>query len=111
MVREPRFRELLAQGFQAEVVCQVDAFKKVAAWHGEWIVRAVNGDTGEEFILVVSRRAAGGPDEILVRVFKTLNGLISFFNDIGFFNIYVPLRKGGRCLQNATDGSAEESKG
>jgi hypothetical protein len=98
VVTEPGFRQLLAKGYQAEVVCQVEAHRKASVWYGEWIVRIVNDEGTFEKVLVTTPRRIGDVDEIKVRVFRTINGLSSFMRDIGFTHLDVPFLPGGRAL-------------
>ncbi len=111
VVTEPRFRQLLAKGYQAEVVCRQDASIKASVWYGEWIVRIVDHERTFEKLLVTTPRRVGAGDEIKVRVFKTINGLVSFMHRQGFAHVDVPFQQGGRssqCLPDDvldTDGS------
>lgn len=99
VVTEPRFRQLLAKGYQAEVVCQAEAYCKAAVWYGEWIIRVVNRDrTIEKLLVNIPRRAKGNP-VVTVKVFKTINGLSSFMHRAGFTHVHVPFQRGGRSSQ------------
>ena len=99
VVTEPRFRQLLAKGYQAEVVCRQDAHRKSSVWYGEWIVRIVDQERSFEKLLVTTPRYAGDADEVKLRVFKTINGLASFMHGLGFAHFDVPFREGGRTSQ------------
>lgn len=102
VVTEPRFRQLLAKGFNAEIVCQADAYCKAAVWYGEWILRVVNQERTFEKILVTTPRRAGDSD-VKFRVFKTINGLSSFMHRAGFTHVHVPFQRGGRSSQSLPD--------
>lgn len=103
VVTEPGFRQFLAKGYQAEVVCQVEAYRKASVWYGEWIVRVVNDEQTFEKVLVTTPRRLGDADEVKVRVFKTINGLSSFMHAMGFAHLDVPFRQGGRSVQAIPD--------
>lgn len=103
VVTEPRFRQLLAKGYQAEVVCRQDAYRKASVWYGEWIVRVVDQDRTFEKLLVTTPRRVGEGDEVKIRVFKTINGLTSFMHGVGFAHIDVPFYRGGRSSQSLPD--------
>ena len=107
VVTEPRFRQLLAKGYQAEVVCREDAYRKASVWYGEWIVRVVDQDRSFEKLLVTTPRYAGEAEEVKVRVFKTINGLTSFMHGNGFTHIDVPFQQGGRSSQCLPDNLLE----
>lgn len=95
VVTENPFKSLIFSGFQAEVVCRIAAHKKAAMWYGEWIIRVVNQDRTYERILV-SARSRASEEEIIVRTFKTINGLVSFLDPLGFTHINVPMDEGCR---------------
>jgi hypothetical protein len=96
VVTEPRFRELLAQGYQAEVLCRSAAYYKSAVWYGAWVLRVVDKDgTFERLLVNIPRRVTGEP-EVAVKVFKTVNGLTTFMARMGFTHVHVPLLEGGR---------------
>lgn len=100
VVTEPRFRQLVANGYHAEVVCQGAAYRKASVWYGEWIVRVVNAEGTFEKLLVTTPRRVGDMDEIKVRVFKTINGLSSFMHEVGFAHLDVPFFLGDRTIQS-----------
>ncbi|WP_308917184.1 hypothetical protein [Jannaschia sp. LMIT008] len=96
VVTEPKFRELLAQGYQAEVLCRSDAYYKSAVWYGAWVLRVVDREgTFERLLVNIPRRVTGEP-EVAIKVFKTINGLTTFMARMGFTHIHVPLLEGGR---------------
>ena len=99
VVTEARFRQLLAKGYQAEVVCLAEAFCKASVWYGEWIIRVVNRERTFEKLLVTTPRRVGDADEVKVRVFKTINGLSSFMHRVGFTHVHAPFHRGGRASQ------------
>jgi hypothetical protein len=96
VVTEPRFKELLARGYQAEVLCQREAHYKSAVWYGEWTVRIVNRErTFEKPLVNIPRRVIGEP-AVSLKVFKTINGLTTFMARSGFTHVHIPLLEGGR---------------
>ena len=97
VVTEPRFRDLVASGYRVEVVCKEDAFKKGPNWHGVWILRAVS-DEGVEKLLVTARTRTSRND-IKIREIKTVTGVISFLQGIGFSHADIPLEEGKRTVQ------------
>jgi hypothetical protein len=109
VVTELTFRQLVASGYLAEVVCQAEAYRKASVWYGEWIVRVVNTDRTFEKLLVTTPRRVGEIDEIKVRVFKTINGLTSFMHEVGFAHVDTPLFSGNRTLHSIAKSSSEES--
>ncbi len=100
VVTEPRFRDLVESGYQAEVVCKVDAHKKGPSWYGLWIVRAVS-DEGMEKLLVTARTRTTFND-IKIREFKTVTGVVSFLIGMGFRNANIPLEEGQRTTHRFT---------
>lgn len=111
VVTEPKFRELLASGYQAEVVCQAEAYLKASVWYGEWIVRVVDQERTFTKLLVTTPRRVGDADEIKVRVFKTINGLASFMHRVGFTHIHAPFHRGGRASQALASEVVEADNG
>lgn len=97
VVTEPRFRELLAEGYEVEIVCRADAYCKASVWYGEWILRVVSPERTVEKILVTTPRTGGGSEDLRFRVFKTINGLSSFVHRMGFLHLHVPFQKDGRA--------------
>lgn len=97
VVTEVQFKDLVEeQGFNVEVLINVDASRKAAVWYGEWVLRAVSPDGSVEKILVPARTSAG--EGIRIRVFKTANGLISFLEGIGYAAVNIPLKEGHKTL-------------
>ncbi len=109
VVTEPGFRHLLANGYQAEVVCKAEAHRKASVWYGEWIVRVINDQQTIEKVLVTSPRRVGTIDEVKVRTFKTINGLVSFMHEMGLSHLDVPFQRGGRSRQSLPVESADAS--
>lgn len=99
VVTEPRFRQLMRQGYQAEVVCEEQAFVKASVWYGAWVIRVIDANGTIEKLLVTTPRRASDRGEIKIRVFKTINGLSSFMHNAGFTHIHIPFLKGGRSTQ------------
>lgn len=100
VVTEDGLRQLLANGYSAEVVCRVAAEKRLNAWYGTWTVRAI-GPEGDEKIVVTSR------NYIKAREFKTIAGLVSFLHDIGMRTAQIPLEQGSRALHSLPEAVAE----
>ncbi|HQU67325.1 MAG TPA: hypothetical protein PLI43_03910 [Albidovulum sp.] len=96
VVTEPRFRDLAASGHRVEVLCREDAFRKGPNWHGSWILRVVSDD-GVEKLLVTARTRTSRSD-IRIREIKTVTGVISFLQGIGFGHADVPLEEGRRTV-------------
>nr|WP_242532199.1 hypothetical protein [Salipiger thiooxidans] len=88
---------MVASGYRVEVVCKEDAFKKGPNWHGIWILRAVS-DEGVEKLLVTARTRTSRND-IKIREIKTVTGVISFLQSIGFSHADIPLEEGKRTVQ------------
>lgn len=96
VVTEPRFRDLAASGYRVEVVCKADAYKKGPNWHGIWILRAVSDDGVEK--LLVTARTRTSRNDIKIREIKTVTGVISFLQGIGFSHADIPLEEGKRTV-------------
>ena len=94
VVTEARFRELVESGYNAEILCQEPAHKKGPSYYGVWIMRVVSDD-GVEKLLVTARTRATHND-IKIREFKTITGVVSFLVGIGFSHADVPLEEGQR---------------
>lgn len=99
VVTEARFKELLEQGFRAEIISQTDADYRNGLWGGEWTMRIVDQDGQFEKLLVTVPRNAADNEAIKVRTFKTVNGLISFIRKLGLTHVEIPLEQGGRSSQ------------
>ena len=108
VVTEPRFRDLAISGYRVEVVCKEDAFKKGPNWHGVWILRAVS-DEGVEKLLVTARTRTSRND-IKIREIKTVTGIISFLQGIGFTHTDIPLEKGKRTVQKLSSEEIAASR-
>lgn len=92
VVTEARFRDLVESGYSAEILCQETAHKKGPSYYGVWIIRAVS-DGGVEKLLVTARTRTTLND-IKIREFKTITGVVSFLVGIGFSHADVPLEEG-----------------
>ncbi|CUH58753.1 MULTISPECIES: hypothetical protein [Rhodobacterales] len=106
VVTEARFRELVEDGYSAEILCQESAHKKGPSYYGVWIMRAVSDD-GMEKLLVTARNTTS---DIKIREFKTITGVVSFLVGIGFSHADVPLEEGQRTthkLAAAIKGSSD----
>ncbi len=103
VVTEARFRELVETGYSAEILCQESAHKKGPSYYGVWIMRVVS-DEGIEKLLVTARTRTTYND-IKIREFKTITGVVSFLIGIGFSHADVPLEEGQRTTHKlaATD--------
>ncbi|MEL6789500.1 MAG: hypothetical protein AAFO78_02900 [Pseudomonadota bacterium] len=106
VVTEGRLRSLMAEGFNAEVICTSSATRKAAVWYGKWVIRGVSQDGSSERLLVLSR-ASADKDEVQIREFKTANGLISFLSDLGCSHANIPLKEGGRSTHTLHEGDAD----
>lgn len=101
VVTEEGVRQLLAQGYSAEVVCRTAAEKRLNAWYGSWYVRAIGPDGGNEKTVVTSR------SYIKAREFKTVAGLVSFLYDLGIRTVQIPLEQGGRATHVLPEAAAK----
>ncbi|WP_299592938.1 hypothetical protein [uncultured Tateyamaria sp.] len=90
VVSEDGFKQLLDEGYFAEVVCMQSAAKQYNTFSGNWIIRAVSPDGQIEKVLVTSRR------DFKVREFKTTNGLLGFFDQFELNVQHIPWNKGVR---------------
>ena len=108
VVTEPRFRDLVANGYRVEVVCKEDAFKKGPNWHGVWIMRAVSDDGIEK--LLVTARTRTSRNDIKIREIKTVTGVISFLQGIGFSHADVPLEEGKRTVHKLSSEEMAASR-
>lgn len=90
VVSEDGFKQLLKDGYSAEVVCMQSAVKQHNTFTGVWIIRAVSTDSSIEKVLVTSRR------DFKVREFKTTNGLLAFFDQFGVQVQQIPWVEGVR---------------
>ena len=100
VVTEPRFRDLAACGYRVEVICKEDAFRKGPSWHGVWILRVVSDDGVEK--LLVTARTRTTRNDIKIREIKTVTGVVSFLQGIGFTHADVPLAEGKRTVHKLT---------
>ncbi|MFA8388304.1 MAG: hypothetical protein ACEPO2_22010 [Pelagibaca sp.] len=92
VVTEPRFRDLVASGYRVEIICKEAAFKKGPNWHGVWILCAI-GDEGQQKLLVTARTRTSRND-IKIREVKTVTGMLSLLQSVGFSHADLPLEKG-----------------
>src|SRR6056297_842221 len=108
VVTEARFRELVESGYSAEILCQETAHKKGPSYYGVWIMRAVSDDGVEK--LLVTARTRTTHNDIKIREFKTITGVVSFLVGIGFSHADVPLEEGQRTTHKlaATDKGASD---
>lgn len=97
VVTEARFRELVESGYSAEILCRETAHKKGPTYYGVWIMRVVSDDGVEK--LLVTARARTSFNDIKVREFKTISGVMSFFILLGFTEVSFPLVAGTSSKQ------------
>ncbi len=108
VVMEGGFRELIQNGYSAEILCQTSAHKKGPSYYGVWVIRAVS-DEGVEKLLVTARTRSTFND-IKIREFKTITGVVSFLIGIGFSHADVPLQEGLRTSHKLTASNEGGSK-
>ena len=108
VVTEARFRELVESGYSAEILCQESAHKKGPSYYGVWIMRVVS-DEGVEKLLVTARTRTTYND-IKIREFKTITGVVSFLIGIGFSHADVPLEEGQRTTHKLAKTDKDGSK-
>ena len=89
-VSEEGLRELVEQGYTAEVVCVDDPHYTGQNFQGRWNIRAVSPD-GESEMVLVTQRKTKEPREI-----KTIVGVISLLVGMGYDGVNLPMRAGGR---------------
>jgi hypothetical protein len=92
VVTEGGFRELVESGYRAEILCQESAHRKGPSYYGVWVMRAVSDDGIKK--LLVTARTRTTYNDIKIREFKTITGVVSFLIGIGFSHADVPLKKG-----------------
>ena len=93
VVSEDGLKEELSRGWQVEVVCKRAGEKRHANWYGAWGVRIISPDGKSERTLVTYRK------DMDLRLFRTVNGLISFLSECGITRPCVPMLEGQRALQ------------
>ncbi|WP_234450978.1 MULTISPECIES: hypothetical protein [unclassified Paracoccus (in: a-proteobacteria)] len=93
VVSEDGLKEELTRGWHIEVICKKPAEKRQANWHGAWGIRIVSPDGKLERTLVTYRK------DMDQRLFRTINGLISFLSECGITCPCVPMSEGQRALQ------------
>ena len=106
VVMEGGFRELMQNGYRAEIQCREPAYKKGPSYYGVWVIRAVSDDGVEK--LLVTARTRTSYNDIKIREFKTITGVVSFLIGIGFSHADIPLEEGQRTalkLSNSDLGS------
>jgi hypothetical protein len=109
VVTEARFRELVERGYSAEILCQATAHQKGPSYYGVWIMRVVS-DEGVEKLLVTARTRTTYND-IKIREFKTISGVVSFFLGLGFAHVDLPLVAGtSRSLKLAPAEKSASTK-
>lgn len=108
VVMEGGFRELVENGYSAEILCQASAHKKGPSYYGVWVMRAVSDDGVEK--LLVTARTRTTYNNIKIREFKTITGVVSFLIGIGFAHADVPLEEGQRTSHKLTASDKSSSK-
>lgn len=93
VVSEDGLKERLSEGWRIEVVCRKAGEKRHANWYGAWGVRIISPDGRSERTLVTFRK------DMDQRLFRTINGLVSFLSECGVTRPCVPLVEGERSLQ------------
>ena len=93
VVSEDGLKEELSRGWQIEVICKKAGEKRQANWHGAWGIRIISPDGKNERTLVTYRK------DMEQRLFRTINGLVSFLVECGINRPTVPLSEGQRALQ------------
>lgn len=93
VVSEDGLKERLSEGWRIEVICRKAGEKKHATWYGGWVIRIISPDGTNERTLVTFRK------DLDQRLFRTINGLVSFLADCGITRPCVPLLEGQRALQ------------
>lgn len=94
VVTEVEFRELIREGYAAEIVCEEDCDRRNNTWHGLWTMHALHPFSSVAKPLVKYPRAMRDPLE--QKLFRTVNGLVSFMEGCGFRSVHIPLKKGER---------------
>ena len=87
---EPKFRDLVASGYSVEVLCKESVLKKGPNWHGLWVLRAVSNEGSEK--LLVTARTRTSRNDIRIREIRTVTGVISLLQGIGFSHADIPLQ-------------------
>ncbi|MFA8387519.1 MAG: hypothetical protein ACEPO2_18005 [Pelagibaca sp.] len=108
VVMEGGFRELMQNGYRAEIQCRESAYKKGPSYYGVWVIRAVSDDGVEK--LLVTARTRTTYNNIKVREFKTITGVVSFLIGIGFAHADVPLEEGQRTSHKLTTSDKSSGK-
>ena len=108
VVMEARFRELVESGYSAEILCQESAYKKGPSYYGVWVMRVVSDDGVEK--LLVTARTRTTYNDIKIREFKTITGVVSFLIGIGFSHADVPLEEGQRTKHKLAAIDKDSSK-
>jgi hypothetical protein len=109
VVTEARFRELVERGYSAEILCQESAHQKGPSYYGVWIMRVVSDDGVEK--LLVTARTRTTYNDIKIREFKTISGVVSFFLGLGFTHVDLPLVAGtSRSHKLAPSATAPSDK-
>jgi hypothetical protein len=85
-IRESEIRGFVDRGATIVVVAADEPRRVTSGLAGRWEVHAET--RGDRRFLVTSR------DPSRPRGFKTVSGLISFLNELGFEQVSVPMRKG-----------------
>lgn len=93
VVSEEGCRQLVDTGWQMEVICIQSAEKRQAMYYGRWAIRVVSPDGRYERTLVTARK------NMEKRLFKTINGLVSFLEDFRVKAPHIPLVEGMRTRQ------------
>ncbi|WBU62221.1 hypothetical protein [Paracoccus albus] len=77
----------LSEGWRIVVVTLEDAEKRQSYWYGQWGIKAVSSDGRYEQTLVTHRKG------MEARVFKSINGLVSFLDQYGVTMHVIPTKQ------------------
>ena len=109
VVTEARFRDLVESGYSAEILCQEAAHKKGPSYYGLWIMRVVSDDGAGK--LLVTARTRTTFNDIKIREFKTITGVLSFLQGIGFSHADIPLQADKRTVLKLSDDELASLQG
>ena len=101
-VTEAGRRDLVEQNHILEILCAKSPKRKSSVWYGLWTMRAVSQDGHERHLVTARRRKT--PNDISVREFKTVTGVVSFLLGIDFSNANIPMKVDQRTPQSFPKG-------
>lgn len=100
VLSEDEIPNRLADGWRIVVIALEDAEKRQSYWYGLWGIKAVSLDGGYEQTLITHRKG------MEARVFKSINGLVSFLDQFGISMHLIPTKKAQLAWQTVDDGSS-----